>query len=53
MGKVGFRDAGYRAVLTAAEPEGTGFLQNLCLNHGDESMLGDTTFREYLRGTVL
>ena len=51
--KVGFRDAGYRAVLTAAEPEGTGFLQNLCLNHGDESMLGDTTFREYLRGTVL
>ncbi len=51
--KVGFRAAEYRAVLSVAEPGGAGYLQNLCLNHGDESILGDPTYRTYLRGTVL
>jgi len=52
--KVGFRAAiENRAVLRTAKDGGGGFLQNLCLNHGEEATLGDETYRAYLRGTVL
>ena len=51
--KVGFRAAVSRAVLSAVRPGGKGYLQNICLCHGDESLLGDASFRDYLRGTVL
>ncbi len=51
--KVGFRAAVSRAVLSAVRPGGKGYLQNICLCHGGESLLGDASFRDYLRGTVL
>ncbi|MCR4682384.1 MAG: hypothetical protein K5647_03515 [Clostridiales bacterium] len=52
--KLGFRNGpGTRAVLTAAEPGGPGFIDTLCLNHGSEADLGDQTFRDCLRGGIV
>ena len=53
--KVGFKNRdNVNTILAVAEPGGHGVMQNLCLNHGDESWFdGDTTYRDYLKGDIL
>ncbi|MBQ4350395.1 MAG: hypothetical protein II768_04000 [Clostridia bacterium] len=52
--KVGFKTKENVNTILRAEDGGRGVLQNLLLNHGDESWFdGDTTYRAYLRGDIL
>ena len=52
--KVGFKTRDNRNTILAAEAGGRGVLQNLCLNHGDESWFDDDpTYRTYLKGVIL
>ena len=52
--KVGFKTKENRNTVLAAEAGGRGILQNLCLNHGDESWFDDDlTYRTYLKGVIL
>ena len=51
--KVGFKNPENRnTVLAVGKEGGRGVLQNLNLNHGDESYFSDDLFRAYLAGTV-
>ena len=52
--KVGFRTKTNRnTVLSVTEGGGRGVIENLCLNHGDESWFADEVWREYFEGRVL
>ena len=52
--KVGFKTKTNRnTVLSVAESGGRGLIENLCLNHGDESWFSDEVWKEYFHGRVL
>ncbi len=52
--KVGFKTKTNRnTVLSVGEPGGRGVIENLCLNHGDESWFSDEVWRDYFEGRVL
>ena len=52
--KVGFRTKENRnTVLAVGAPGGHGRIEDLCLNHGDESWVSDDVWREYFEGHVI
>ena len=52
--KVGFRTKENRnTVLAVGAPGGHGRIEDLCLNHGDESWFADDVWREYFEGHVI
>ena len=52
--KVGFRTKENRnTVLAVQTPGGRGRIEDLCLNHGDESWFADEVWKEYFEGHVI
>ena len=52
--KVGFRTKENKnTILSVGAPGGRGRIEDLCLNHGDESWFADEVWKEYFEGNVI